>query len=581
MGLAVQPAAATSTSAQTADNGTTMDVQFDRDAIHVGDGTGVQAHMEVDNVSSGAEVEITAAGLSEGALAAMIDGDMTANGVRTTVPANGTIPVHGPPSCTTGDFEFTVQRSDTGATATAPLTLTILGDLDVQFERANYSGTPGSVVPVTIDAECADLRVGIADPDSDYQVSVAIDDDDRNHTLWIDTAEPMNASQLFTAEIDANTSGYRRSGTLTKLNGTYRLFVGSSPRTPFTANLTVTPNGTPRPTAEDALSVEVYSDLFVTNDDSQSRPFPFGLRDLNSNVPVTAHLRNATADIPSATFAAMVSNGSIREDPRVHRFENGTVPLFIPAGMRCRTGELTVAFQRLDTGATAMAETTAAANAAVGGSLHRRNYTVESGSVLPVTLTRECHDLTLELTRTDSEATASIELGTNRSVERNETVWFDTGRAGTASGLFRSEVGTPTRNTTTDFSDGALPLGIYSLRTIYNDHEIDTATLTVTNESADGPPSDSTDGSSGITTPTPNTIVPPPTETSTTEHTTADRPTTDPPTTGPLPTVAITDSATAVATSSETAGTGPGFGPGLALVALAAVIVLALRGPER
>ncbi|SEN49344.1 hypothetical protein SAMN05216388_1003245 [Halorientalis persicus] len=181
VGLAVQPPAATP---QEAENATAFEVRAASDEIPL-DGNGTE--LFVSGVPVGTPIEITATGIESPTLGSMIDGDPTADGVRTTVPANGTIPVANPPVLGSGDYEFTVQRLDTGATATDSVTVTHEGDFTADFARDTYTGTPGSVVPVEITTHYDRATLQIVDPNSDYRASVTVDDEDRTHTVWIDT----------------------------------------------------------------------------------------------------------------------------------------------------------------------------------------------------------------------------------------------------------------------------------------------------------------------------------------------------------------------------------------------------------
>ncbi|SEN49387.1 hypothetical protein SAMN05216388_1003246 [Halorientalis persicus] len=258
-----------------------------------------------------------------------------------------------------------------------------------------------------------------------------------------------------------------------------------------------------------------------------------------------------------------------------NRYENGTVELSTTPAMRCLAADLTLAFQRLDTGRTATAIITATVEQEAGGDLHSRNYTVARGAVLPVTLTRECHELTLELDRTDPNASASITLAEDEPIERNETLWLDTTHAGNASGLFRSEAGTVTRNATTNVSDGALAPGTYRLRATFGRYELDTATLSVTNRSSGHSPTEPTPEFPETPQSTPNTIVPPPTDTPTTHRPTTTATPSNRTAAGNAHRPAGTDPFGTTAATTDASG--PGFGPVLAALAVAVLAVLAVH----
>ncbi|AQL42553.1 hypothetical protein BV210_07440 [Halorientalis sp. IM1011] len=576
VGVAVQPAAAIP---QQTDNGTAFEVRAASDEIPLG-GNGTELY--VSGLPVGTPIEITATGIGSPTLGSMIDGDPTANGVRTTVPANGTIPVANPPILGSGDYEFTVQRLDTGTTTRASITVTHEGGFTADFARDTYTGTPESVVPVDITTNYDRATLQLVDPNSDYRASVTVDDEDRTHTVWIDTSAPTNASELFTTELDAEATDRKRTGYLPELNGTYRLRL--DPRVygnrSNAANLTISSDGRARPTADEGqISAEALSDEFSTNDPGN---WAFVRVDgVPDGVPVTAALNNPPTGYSQATLGAMLRGEQVGDDIRTIPYENGTIELSAIPAIRCLGADLSIEVQRLDTGQTATAEIATTYHSSVTGVIHRENYTVASGSVLPITLTRDCNELTLELTRVGSNASASIGLADDAPIERNETLWLDTAGAGNASGLFRSAVGTVTRNATTNFSDGALAPGTYRLQLTYGRYELDTATLSVTNQSSEQSPSGPMPDPPETPPSTPNTIVPPPaTDTSTPDQTTGDRTVTEPSSsnrtaegnahrpagTEPFGTTAAT-----------TDGSGPGFGPVIAALALAALSMLAAR----
>lgn len=569
VGVAVEPAAATP---QQAENGTAFEVDF-ADADIAQEST----QLNVYGVPAGTPVEVTIDGMPRPTLIELFDGEPTANGVHVTVPANGSVPVDAPPACSTGDYDVTVQRLDTGGTATTHYTVTSELLADAEFSAADYGTTPDGVVPVTIETECHGVTLRIVDPDSAYSASITFDDGERNHTVWIDTARPTNASALFTAEIDANVTDRGRTEDLSELNGTYRLIAAQYDDTLGTANLTISPDATPRPTAgEGTISAEALSDQFTTN---EAGDFLFLRIDgVPGDVPVTAVLRDPPAGYSQTTLAAMIRGEQVGDDIRTTRYENGTIELSAVPAIRCLGADLLIGFQRLDTGATATAEVSAVHESSVRSHFHRENYTVASGGVRPLTLTRDCHDLTLELARTDSNASASVELDADAPIERNETIWLSTSRAEDASGLFRSEVGTPTLNATTNFSAGALAPGTYRLRSTFLRHELGTARLTVTNESADGSTPDRMPDLPEQSPSTPDAPI--------TDATRTDTPTTNTPTTDATPAnrtaegnafrAAPTD-AFGPTTTAETDGSGPGFGLPLTALALAVLAVLAAR----
>ena len=572
VGVAVQPATAIS---QGADNGTAFEVRAASDEIPL-DGNGTALY--VSGVPVGTPIEITATGIESPTLGAMLDGDPTADGVRTTVPANGTIPLANPPVLGAGDYQFTVQRLDTGATATDSITVTHEGGFSADFARESYTGTPGSVVPVEITTHYDRATLQLVDPDSDYRASVTVDDEARTQTVWIDTSAPTNASELFTTELDAEATDRELTGSLPELNGTYRLRLDPQVygNRSNAATLTISPDATPRPTADEGgISAEAVSDIITTND--RAGWALVRVDGVPDGVPVTAAVHDPPTGFAQATLAAMLRGEQVGDDIRTTRYENGTIELSAVPAIRCLGADLSFEFQRLDTGATATAGIDTAYHSSVTGVIHRENYTVATGAVLPITLTRDCHELTLELTRIGANASASIGLADDAPIGYNETLWLDTTHAGNASGLFRSAVGTVTRNATTNFSDGALAPGTYRLQLTFGRYELDTATLSVTNRSSEQSPPEPTPELPETPASTPNTVVPP---------STADTPTTHRPTPAATP-----SNRTAVGnahrpagtdpfgtTEATTDGTGPGFGPVLAALALA---VLAARAARR
>ena len=171
------------------------------------DAEGGRTNFTFEGIEPGTPVEASVPAapdvLPPSLLARSFPGEATSDGVRFRVPPNRTVPFALPrsASCRSGDFEFAFQRLDTGAVARDDVSVVRELVADASFARSNYTVERGGVVPIHIRNTClSELTLRVDGIDSAAGASVSVRNDDRNATVWLDTARPAESDRLFRTE---------------------------------------------------------------------------------------------------------------------------------------------------------------------------------------------------------------------------------------------------------------------------------------------------------------------------------------------------------------------------------------------
>jgi hypothetical protein len=593
-GLAVGVAvgvAAPNTDAPGAANDTTPQVEFDDDQIDAADGG--TTNLTVSGIAPGTPVEITTGGYYSTAkgyppslLALMVDGTPTDDGVRVRVPDDGRIPVDfAPATCETGEFEFTVQRLDTGAASSGHVSVVRYDVAEQSFVQRNYSGRRGSEIPIRTVTNCHGVGLHVWDPDSAFNASALVEDDQRYSTIWLDTTHPDNASRLFGTGLGTNVTKATVTEPPAQLNGSYRMMVTSRllyheddriaggdvrnrPQRTW-LNVTTAPKGSEEPTNDsDAASLDVsFNDYSVEVGAGDVKETALSVAGAEPGTPLAI-----TADAYPPSLVARLVNGTLAgERVRVTVPENRTIPVdFGPA--TCRPGGLTFTAKRLDTGTESSATVAAEMPLDWDASLTRDRYDVYPRDTIPITVETDCHGAAVRLWDPDSPLNATAVVDND---DPNVTLWLDTSTPGNASQFWTAQAGDSLTNVTVSRPPAELN-GTYRLAVGYweiRDGEpfvpmSQPATLRVTSSATTDQPTRTTETPADKAETRPSTTAPPTSES--VEPITRAETATQTPATTARP-------ASTATRSNTTAGDGAGFGLAIAFTALAGVALLVVR----
>ncbi|MCL7417412.1 MAG: carboxypeptidase regulatory-like domain-containing protein [Halalkalicoccus sp.] len=257
-----------------------LDAQFDSDSVVNGDEDS-ESTLELDSNRGSYDVEVTSEGLSQSDLETIF-GDSVVTSTDDGVVLSSSDTSANFSGIDAGEYNVTVEATDTDAEANATVEVTDAGEDTAQFDSSTYSEEAGDIVEFTVELEggANQATVNLTEGDENYNATVEVTDgnDDGEVTVYFNTYNAGQDGDTFYVADDSEDSV---KSTETSLEG-YRLL-------PADFNLELSVNG-----EETDLATLVLNDGSTGEIDTAVAPAG---ADLTSDVSALENATTAGSDV--------------------------------------------------------------------------------------------------------------------------------------------------------------------------------------------------------------------------------------------------------------------------------------------